>query len=415
MRKHCWTLLIIGLAQVCRAIECGNSASLPEYVDCKTQALVARQIATTDPSKQSEPLALAPNSTTLVDKTSGPDVVGTTIGIPGLSSKSGLPSSTDLSVAISMYGVYAAAVRSNPFDSATYASKTWWRRLSFTLADSFPADNTAAASQGSYTFGTKYLLSGSRDVADPSNAQKLSQLVPAMERSTVAYSSMYAAVQQYFYERFGAGSPRADFIAGTRSPGRFGAMIAALMGRDIRLIEAILERGIQSQVDLKKDTMSVVRGIRNRPQLSVVFSSRISKGTSPNLYRSGVAFDIGLGAISSSSNATYDFVNAQTSGSTNKQIARLAEELQWPIPVRTWTAAKLRLVGSGEGDWGSSTAPAYKAQAKLVIPLSPGIDVPISFIYVSSVSNGKSDSKVQAAFTLDVAKLALAVPRQPSP
>src|SRR5712691_1566914 len=111
MRKHCWCLVVLGLAQLCRAIECGDSATLPEYVDCKAQALVARQIATTDPSKQSEPLALTPNSTTLVDKSSGPDVIGTTLSLPGLASKSSLPNSTDLSVAISMYGIYAAVAR----------------------------------------------------------------------------------------------------------------------------------------------------------------------------------------------------------------------------------------------------------------------------------------------------------------
>jgi hypothetical protein len=134
---------------------------------------------------------------------------------------------------------------------------------------------------------------------------------------------------------------------------------------------------------------------------------------SPNLYRLGWAFDAGLGTISSSSNATYDFINAKAMGTPNSQVGRLAEELQWPLPVRMWTNAKLRLVGSGEGDRGSNIAPVYKAQAKLMIPLLSGIDLPISFIYVSRVSNGRSDSKVQAAFTLDVAKLVMAVPRHP--
>ena len=69
------------------------------------------------------------------------------------------------------------------------------------------------------------------------------------------------------------------------------------------------------------------------------------------------------------------------------------------------------LVAFFEGDWGSNAAPVYKCQAKLVISLLSGIDAPISFIYISRASNAKSDAKVQVSFTLDAAKLVMAVPK----
>jgi hypothetical protein len=56
-------------------------------------------------------------------------------------------------------------------------------------------------------------------------------------------------------------------------------------------------------------------------------------------------------------------------------------------------------------------APVYKAQTKVTIPILSGIELPVSFLYFSRVSTGKSDSKVQDALTLDIAKLALAAPR----
>ena len=75
--------------------------------------------------------------------------------------------------------------------------------------------------------------------------------------------------------------------------------------------------------------------------------------------------------------------------------------------VPTQSAAR----GLFEGDWGSNAAPVYKGQAKLVIPLLSGIDAPISFIYIFRASNAKSDAKVQVSFTLDAAKLVMAVPK----
>lgn len=127
--------------------------------------MVAARLRQTDNSKQVEAPSVSQNSTALADSSSAPDIAGASLNLSALSSKSRSPNATDESVTFSMYGVYAAWQRTDPFNDRFYGEHSWWRRLSFSFGKSFPEDNATTAAQGSSTYSAKYLLSSSRNVA----------------------------------------------------------------------------------------------------------------------------------------------------------------------------------------------------------------------------------------------------------
>jgi hypothetical protein len=415
-KKHFIILLLIVLLfhKVTFADNCRQtSASLSQYVNCKVLAIATLEIQETDPSRQSEANSAAANSTTLADRSTGPDFISTSLAFPGLASKSSVPNSTDYSIGVSLYAFYSLLRTKNPFDPDFYNENTSrWRRFSVNFVDSYPADKTSTISSGSRTYGATFLLHGSRDVGDPSNKGKFVKLSQQMGAVSGDFASIYHEILSYLSKY----SPEKDFgkfIDAMENPDSFRAIVNRLSTQDEKQIERIIGNSITSQIILMNMISRVVANVKQAPQFSALFTSRISKGSSPNLYRFGFVYDSGLIAhLNSTTNLSYDFLNAQQTGSRDRHIFRLVQQFQYAalstnnLPKRTI----ITLTGSGEGDWGSNGAPVYRANAKLTPSPMAGVDLPLSFTYTSLIpSTRKSDVKFQAALAFDFSKIAHAL------
>src|SRR5260370_7550568 len=134
-------------------------------------------IQETDHSKQSEANSAALNSTTLADRSTGPDFMSTSVVFPGLASKSSVPNSTDYSIGVSMYAFYSLLRTKNPFDPDFYNENTsQWRRVSFNFVDSYPADKTSTISADSPTYRTPFPLHTTPTTLDPTHKSRFSIL-----------------------------------------------------------------------------------------------------------------------------------------------------------------------------------------------------------------------------------------------
>jgi hypothetical protein len=390
-----------------------TSASLSQYVNCKVSAMAILEIQETDHSKQTEANSAAVNSTTLADRSTGPDFMSTSLAFPGLASKSSVPNSTDYSIGVSMYAFYSLLRTKNPFDPDFYSENTsQWRRVSFNFVDSYPADKTSTISGGSRTYGTTFLLHGSRDVGDPSNKGKFASLNQQIGAASGDFATIYHEILNYLF-KYSLERDFGKFIDAMESPDSFRAIANRLSSEDERQIERIIGNRITSQVVLMKTINRVVENIKQTPQFSTLFTSRISKGTSPNLYRFGFVYDFGvIEHLNSTTNFTYDFINAQQPGAMDRHVFRLVQQFQY-VALSTHTFPKrtvATIAGSGEGDWGSDGAPVYRANAKLTLSAMAGVDFPLSFTYTSLIpSTRKSDVKFQAALAFDFSKIARAL------
>ncbi|MFP5262560.1 MAG: hypothetical protein ACLGJB_11700 [Blastocatellia bacterium] len=391
---------------------CDNLRTLPEYADCEVRRLVRERLMQSDETRQVEPSSASENSTTLVNRASAPDTVGITLVPNALATKSRATKSTDISSTISLYALYCLVTGRNPYDENLYNGTSNYRRFSFTLGRSYPEGKMAVPAQGSYTYQGKFLLSRSRDVGDPSNRDLIGRLVDDLKSGTLSdYLNIYAGIQSYLHGRFGSGKSLLDFIAETRDKDIFPTMVSQFTDEDRKLIQGIIEERIQSQVALQRKADALIKEITLRPQFSVSFTMRKSKGIGSNLYRSELILDKKFSAkLSSTLNMSYDFQDALSSTGVNRHLARGVAQIQALVGKGTWLPAKkpLAVAVSGDGSWGSNGTPLYKAQLKVTIPIIAGLNIPLSFTYANRTSAPLADIKGQMAITADIGKMSKA-------
>jgi len=373
--------------------------------------MAIQQIPQTDASKQSEANSASVASTTLADHSAGPELIASSLALPGLASKSSVPNSTDYSVTLSLYALYSIRRMSNPMDPSFYRDGTsLYRRFSFNYVDSYPADKTSTISSGSRTYGTTFQLYGSRDVGDAANQKKFDELDKQIGLASSSYAVIGHQILEYLRNRHAAAKNLGEFTESMEQQDFFRMIASQLTSEDVKQVERIIQGNLAPQVDALAGVNAAINAIKHAPLLSGVFTSRISKGTSPNLYRSGLALDAVLvGKLNSTTNVSYDFMNAQLSTAKNRNVMRFVQQFQFVAITSSKFAGRniLALSGSGEGDWGSNGAPVYKGNAKVTVSVASGIDLPLSFTYTSLIaSTKKSDVKFQAALTFDFSKIA---------
>ena len=181
----------------------------------------------------------------------------------------------------------------------------------------------------------------------------------------------------------------------------------ALAAKD-RSLDSLLEQTAEQL--LSASTMKQIeKESQGAPEVSIESSARLSKGTSPNLYRNQLDYSQTFsGIFANTINLGYDFQNAQTSASRNRNIARLVEQVQFPFNVyhRDIRNGRLKLTLGTEGDWGSNGPPTYKTLAKLTFTPFPGFDVPIAMNYVNRTTGvDRGDIRALVGIAIDFTKL----------
>jgi hypothetical protein len=123
-------------------------------------------------------------------------------------------------------------------------------------------------------------------------------------------------------------------------------------------------------------------------------------------------FDWGLSArVNWTANASIDFWDAKSFG-PNRSGGRAATEFQYRITEDRNVAQPYLLSLSGFGEWLTLTAPTYKAQVKITIPLGQktGVSVPASVTYASRTDLvQESHTEARFGFSFDAAKVAAAL------
>jgi hypothetical protein len=427
-------LLILSSSRVLCAQDCAGATTLNDFIVCRLQAQVIQRLGDLDPSKQSEAPSITNNATVLADKSSAPDVVAASVNPSALSSKSRVPDTTDLSLTVSLYGIYSLWRQTDPFNPAFYKSSMPWRRLSLSLAPSFPETSTATSGQGSRSYGAKYLVSNSRNIFDPSNTKRLQALKDNVSAASQFYAQDLLAVQQYlsgryrdalyndfatkpgFSDLYSEGNTFDSFVRATASSQLFPFLLLRLTKQDLAEIDSRLRDSLASTTSLDAQLKSIAQHVKTSPQVALSFLSKISKGTGNNLYRSEVVIDAGVKKVTTTTNISFDFSNSQTTSKPNRDIFRFVQDVEVPlIPQKSPLALNPLTLGlSGEGDWGSNGTPIYKAQGKLKITFIDGLDIPIVVTYANQTSVMRPDLKGQMGLAFDFAKISRAFRTKPA-
>src|SRR5439155_1304113 len=181
--------------------QCFTPRDFDEWINCRVEQIASARINQRGNTQQTESPAVSSNSTSLVDQSSAPDLVGLALNLGGLTSKSNDPNTSTSSVTTSLYALYAATLKHDPLDPAFYLRNRDWRRFSFTLGQEFPDENGAAAGQRATVIGGKLLLWDRKDASDSRNREKIKAVGRQLRDSTPNFLHIARLVQDYLYEQ----------------------------------------------------------------------------------------------------------------------------------------------------------------------------------------------------------------------
>jgi len=384
---------------------------LNDYIEQRICENLKARVVQTDPTKQAAPPAAAANSTSLVERSSAPDLLGLGLDFLNLSDKvtGDKKSATPKTLTFSAYALKSALASQDPLDPEIYNKSQKWRDFSFTVGYDVP-ENTNTREP---IIGIKWLAINGRDVSKRNNRDEIARIQTALDSSAIAFSKIRGDVRRYLFGLVQKKAPAGitittltDFTDNVVSdPTKFESVLASLSADEKKSIDSIISNNISAFVTLEGDTKKAVNAIRSRPQLALSFTTTQRKGTRPDEYSGVLTFDKGMGTNSITMNGS--FIMKKTPGGKDSNGGQFAAALHIPLNTFKPLGYKDPLLLSVEANATGMTgvAPIYKAQAKLTIPLLAGIEIPISVSVANRTEFVKEkEVKGKFGFTFDLSK-----------
>lgn len=375
---------------------------------------IKARITQRNSSKQSETPSASSNTSSLVDRTSASDLVGVALNLAGLNTNSSDMNATSMSATVSAYAFKAASAKRDPLDPAFYNANRNWRRISFTLGFDYPEGKVGDINERAVLFGVKYLPYDKRDASDSGNKTDIETISGLLGDANVQARRIASSVREYvrdvlkksgFANTEGAESSNLYF-----GPGTWGATYERLLTEiDRQNLDDIIKSQVTPFVTLAQTTSALTDKIHKKPQIALSFVTKQRKETRPDEHSLGAVFDLGLAPrFTFTLNANFIYVDNKIA--KDSKGGRAAGELQVQLtPDRLEGRMPVLLSFSGDGCWMTDVTPTYRAQAKVSIPLLPGVELPLSITYASRTELIKeADVRGKFGFTFDVARIAKA-------
>jgi hypothetical protein len=420
---HIAVLLSLNIWSSAAMSECAADR-FDSWMQCRMNALVERNLKQSASEKQTEQPSASAASTSLLDRTSAPDLVGAAVQLFGAGQNSNSNQSGSTTVTASAYALVTTATAANPFDPAVYDSHRSWRRLSFTLGNEAPSDQNQQTRFK--IFGGKVLIVDRRDVSHPHSKALLADASKTLEGTNQLYQTLSLQIKQFLYHTVGPrldhtkyplpGDPtnRADFLNTELSDQKLATTLAALTPEDLRSIDGFLSTAIAGFTAEAAQIRTIVSKIRRAPQFSLSYTGKIADQdtgkTKVDQHRFEAIFDYGANDWTNLNlNASYEYRDSKQVG-LDKRGTRVAGGAQFELNHDQAIArgiAPYTVDLNGEASFLTATKDILRFQAKLTVPITAGISLPISLTVANRTELIKeSDVRGQFGFTFDVSKLA---------
>jgi hypothetical protein len=194
----------------------------------------------------------------------------------------------------------------------------------------------------------------------------------------------------------------------------FGTFIAkpfapsSLSENTLRLVDALIAEKAMTLAALQTAIHSAYDQISKGRQLGLTatYVDRPELGTDD--FRSALVFDYGLAPrINWTVNGSFDYRNRRAAG--DQRGGRFATEFLGRITGYgdgLWGMQPITLAFAGEGRWLSTLKPQYAAQAKLTIPISGGLNLPVIYRWSKGIDLVDAQGKeLRVGLTVDLGAL----------
>lgn len=410
---------------LCAPVDCTHPKSFTEWMTCRAMKPELQQkLIGASTERQSAQPSVSDASTSLLDRTSGPDLVGAGFQLLGAGSRTQSGNkSGDGVVTASAYALYTSFSGQKPLDPAVYARGVNWRRVSFSAGYETPGQQ-GSTDKKYKVVGTKILLINKRDVSSDFAMRKISSALEQVGSAARGLDIASTRIQNLMYELVGhvedptkyplPPTPAAvvAFLNAYLDDATFANTIGKLSEDKLSEVDRILNSAGAIEGLIRQDTelQKLIFDIRRAPQLSISWTGKLSDtNQGADIHRLQAIFDWGVWKnFEITINGGYDYNNSRVVGGDTR-AGRLAAEGHFELNPISAVARGVNpwvIAFSGEQNWVYRAKDNYKLQGRLEIPLTAGVSLPISLTFASS-SNLIKESEIrgQVGFTIDASKL----------
>jgi hypothetical protein len=381
--------------------------------------------------RQKESPSADARSTSLVDQTSATDFFSVAANIipvtPGLSqfvsttgATAGNGAAGSTTATASLFALLAALNKVSPTDPKFYAEHVLSRRFSFTVgtaASTLAIDNTDTPAT---VYGAKALLINSRELYTKANLARLKVVQDANANAAKASAALKLQITELIFAALNptsvdtAGRPSdqnsfADFIRDhLATDAEFQATLNSLSNETRKRIQNLIESSIAAFSQERAVLQEKYDEISKAQQLSISYTANIRDAKGNNNHRIELIFDYGLSPrINWTVNASGDYTDRKSA--LDSKGGRVATSFIGNLtqPGSAWAKNPITLTFSGEGRWQTSQKPQYTFEAKLTIPLVPGVELPLAYRYANRIAQiNQTASEARMGLSVDISRLA---------
>jgi hypothetical protein len=376
-------------------------------------------------ANQTESPSTDQTATSLVDTSSASDFASLALNLTGLRpAADGENKPTSGSVTASLYSLIAAAKGTSLTDPVLYKRGTNWRRVSFTLGSEESKLADHFTDKPATNLGLKLLIINGRDVYS-NNAQ--TQLGVA-DSALVQYQTLELMVRNELdCQVFRAVDANANLKLTSTDCKDDPAYATFLLknpfdDKNWPNLRAMLEKKPEAMKKVDQLIAALARGqsvatqkitdavehIQRGQQLSLAYFTKQREDDGTDEHRAELIFDYGLSQrLNWTLNASFDYRDRKLSADTKS--GRFATEFQAKLSrpgSQVWSAKPVTLSGSAEITKEPDIDVLIRAQVKLLVPLTTGVNVPIAYSYASRDAEGiTSGSQLKFSLAVDPVRL----------
>jgi hypothetical protein len=353
-----------------------TAQSWAQWLNGRIDSVVATRLQLRDPTKLPLLPAGSASEASLVDRSAMPDVVGISVALPGQPDSDGL---TPASFSSSLYLFWTLLKGQGLLDPGFYNRSGLARRIGLNLA--FDRDDSTGLTTTQFQAKIKVL---DRGPLFGDNAPT-GQVRSALERAADAYGRLDSTVVVTLYEAIGTkrGQTRLQFLNSLNEPQSRDAALDEAGAGVRRAIDKTIEQFVGSFVALTETMSRVVEQSRSRPEASIGVTFRDEPESGSETRIVGILDLLARRSLDFTLNSGVEIVDV--AGSDDRVRFEIATQLLFLLSPdnRFDGKAPMSLALAGSGRFAKDEAGTWRAQARLLLPLTDGINVPISATWAS--------------------------------
>jgi len=376
-----------------------------EWLESKVRAEAEAGAAKRKPA-QADSIAIDRGSTSFLDQTAGADLASTALNLAPVSNVSRQREGSG-GVSVSLFGIYTLATRQDPLIPEIYNRHEALRKVFFSLG----REENGGSTQPAGTFlGVKYLLQNKRDATsiarDPVASKLLANILSRFAAAIASSTGGLLAILHASADKTRHPTPTALLVS-FQSVADVEKAVAALPPEEKVKVDAIVEE-YRKKLANAGDLKVVVNQLQRRPQLALDFQTTQRDATIDDDYRIQMIYDQAVSdRWAVTVNGSFDYVKSRSA--EDMRGGRGAFEFRYKITeVRGYTLqTPMQLAISGEALRRKDSLD-YRAQLRVVIPISGGINLPMSAGYgrqTNTLRRQEAGVFGKFALTFDFAKI----------